>query len=61
MFFQCSSCANMSHILVKFVEDGIYHVCPRNNVRYDTEEFGLVSAKYKGIFFRAVVVAEGGM
>lgn len=50
----------MTHILVKFVEDQLYHVCQRSHVRYDTEEVGLVSAKYKGIFFRAVVIAEGG-
>lgn len=50
----------MSHCLVKFVEDGLYHICLKSQVKYDREEFGLVSAKYKGIFFRAVVISEGG-
>lgn len=50
----------MSYYLVQFVEDNIYHVCSRTFVKFNTMEEGLVTAKYKGSFYPAVIVSEGG-
>lgn len=50
----------MSYYLVQFVEDELYHVCSKSSIRHNTEEPGLISAKYKGVFFRAVIISEGG-
>lgn len=47
----------MAFVVVKFVEDLIVHMCSSNHIKPFNEE--LVSAKYYGSYYEAVILAKG--